>query len=320
MSVTEGSVEMTAIFTEWLEQHTRLFGNHTITLKHSLHTSELFSDEALASLIEGYPPAHYNLHAMGSPDDPRMTWRRGLIDGCPGSMVIDGIREGRLWLNLRNVQEVDPRYRQLLDRMFEEMEAKVPGLRSFSRKLGILISSPRAQVYYHSDIPGQGLWQIRGRKRIWIYPASAPFLREDELEDAVLGLREEDISYEPWYDEYAGVYDLEPGTMMTWGLNAPHRVVNHDCLNISVTTEHMTSEIRKTYAVRYSNALLRNRLGVSGKSRSDGVAVYPKAALALIHRRFFRKQIAALAAPYDFRLTASDSGAVVDASFQRAAE
>ena len=54
------------------------------------------------------------------------------------------------------------------------------------RNAGILISSPNAQVYYHADLPGQSLWQIRGTKRVYIYPPVAPFLTPEQIERIIL--------------------------------------------------------------------------------------------------------------------------------------
>ena len=59
-------------------------------------------------------------------------------------------------------------------------------------------------------------------------------------------------------DQHDAVYDLEPGYMLYWPLNCPHRVENHDCMNVSVTSEHWTRELRNIYAVNYANGLLRN--------------------------------------------------------------
>src|SRR5712692_7177672 len=67
-------------------------------------------------------------------------------------------------------RSVDSRYRQLVDRMFEEIAAKVPGFEvPKGHQEGILISSPRAEVYYHADLPSQSLVQIAGRKRVYVY-------------------------------------------------------------------------------------------------------------------------------------------------------
>ena len=75
-------------------------------------------------------------------------------------------------------------------------------------------------------MPGQWLIQISGRKRVYVYPNTPPFLKPQDLEDIALLNREVDLPYAPWYDAHAQVFDLEPGQMLSWPLNAPHRVEN----------------------------------------------------------------------------------------------
>lgn len=269
------------VFTGWRDEHAALFGRHLLRVNHRLHESPLFSQESLAGLIERYDPDYYNLAHMGDASAPKQ-WREGEIGGRSGLEVIEAIRRGRMWINLRRVGRFDARYAELMQQIFEELERRVPGLRTFRHTLGILISSPGAQVYYHADVTGQSLWQIRGRKRVYMYPNAEPFLPASALEGIVLKETEEDLPYEPWFDDYAQVLDLEPGEMLMMPLNAPHRVVNHACLNVSFTTEHWTPEIRRSYAVNYANGVLRRRLGWRPRSRAtDGLSVYPKAALAL---------------------------------------
>lgn len=269
------------VFTGWRDEHAALFGRHLVRVNHRLHASPLFFEETLARLIETCDPACYNLVRMGDAGAPK-EWREGEIGARSGLEVIEAIRRGRMWINLRSVGRFDARYAELTERIFAELEARVPGLRTFRHTLGILISSPGAQVYYHADVTGQSLWQIRGRKRVYLYPAAEPFLPPEALEGIVLKETEEDLPYEPWFDDHALALDLEPGEMLTMPLNAPHRVVNHDCLNVSFTTEHWTPAIRRSYAVNYANGVLRRRLGWRPRSRAtEGLSVYPKAALAL---------------------------------------
>jgi hypothetical protein len=148
-----------------------------------------------------------------------------------------------------------------------------------------LISSPNAQVFYHFDVPGQGLWQIRGRKRIWIYPPTQPFLHPVNVENVVRSLDKEDVPYEPWYDEHAETYDLEPGDMLHWALNGPHRVSNYNTLNVSLTTEHWTGEIRRSYAMNYGNGVLRRDVRWRPRSRNtSGAAFWAKAGIAAAYR------------------------------------
>ena len=288
------------IIADWKSHYAGLYGRHTLQLQHRLNETGLFSEQALAELIDRYPEALYNLSTMGS-DPANPVWREGHLSGLPGTEVIEALKNGRIWLNLRQVQDVDVRYARLLESMFAEFEDKVPGLRTFKQNLGILISSPKAQVFYHADIPGQSLWQLAGRKRIYLYPNTEPFLSMRSMESMILGETEEDIPYEPWFDEYAEIYDLKPGQMLHWALNGPHRVVNEDCMNISVTTEHFTDAIRRSYAVHYANGVMR-RFGMNPTTHSiHGPAVYPKMALALAWKKLNLAKSRQLVRMLDFR-------------------
>jgi hypothetical protein len=87
--------------------------------------------------------------------ESRRLWREGEIGNLSGRQVMDAIAGGGLWLNLRNVSGVDSAYHTMLDGMFEEIAAKVPGFHAPKHQAGILISSPDAQVYYHAIYPGR---------------------------------------------------------------------------------------------------------------------------------------------------------------------
>jgi hypothetical protein len=304
-----------SVITRFTDQDAALFGRHTTRLPHRLHDHPLFTDEALADLIERLPRDHYNLNRMSRPDEPRAFWQEGELGTMRGRDVIEAIKAGQLWLNLRAVQDVDAGYKALLDDMFATFEAGVPGLSTFKRSFGILISSPRAQVFYHADVPGQGLWQVRGRKTIWIYPKGAPFLPQEALEGIVLGETEEEIAYQPWFDAHAERHDLEPGDGLLWDLNAPHRVENADVLNVSVTTVHWTSAIRRSYAVNYANGVLRRRLGVKAPSDSlRGFAVVPKMAFAAAYKKLGLHSKRQVKREIRFRLDAQDAPPLLQAA------
>ncbi|MCP5081468.1 MAG: hypothetical protein GY948_07205 [Alphaproteobacteria bacterium] len=290
------------LFTGWTDRHTALFGNHTIKLGHRLAETGLFSEEAIAALIDEYPEDKYNLNSMG-PDPRNKVWREGNVAGNSGKQVLQAISKGRMWINLRRVMEVDPRYDALLNEIFAEFEALVPGLHTYRHNLGILVSSPGAQVYYHADIPGQALWQIAGRKRVYLYPNTAPFLEPESIENIVMGTQEEEMPFETWFDAHAEIHDLKPGDMLHWPLNGPHRVVNEDCLNISVTTEHWSNDIRNAYAVNYANGILRNHLGYAPRNRdTSGLSVYPKAALTLAWKKMKLNKASEFVRKIDFHI------------------
>jgi hypothetical protein len=274
------------IFTDWQPRHNELFGRHPVNLGHSLHQNALFSDAALARLIEQAPVGSYHVNTMDpQTHDPR-TRKEGHIKGLSGAQVLDAVKRGTIWILLRDPAASDPAYGALLKQIYAEIEARMPGMHTYRQKMQVLISSPRVQVYYHCDIPGQTLWQLRGTKRVYVYPNTPPFLPQPALERIILGEAHEiSLDYQPWFDDYAEIIDLEPGRMLHWPLNCPHRIVNLDMLNVSITTEHWTDELRNHYAVNYANGVLRNRLGAKALPQiTRGPSLWAKMGVAAAYR------------------------------------
>ena len=272
---------MSTILADWQPHHASLFGEHILRLKHRLNTSPLFSDAALARLIERTPPEHCYVNTMDKRSHNPRSRREGAIAGLSGEEALEAVQAGNIWINIHKLHETHPTYRELLDGIFAEFEGRVPGLRTYKQSMTLLISSPKVQVYYHCDVPGQMLWQMRGTKRVFVYPNKAPFLTQPAMEKIVLGEAHETVMpYEQWFDDYAEAIDLEAGEMLHWPLNCPHRVVNHDCLNVSMTTEHWTDPLRDIYAVNYANGVLRRALHAKNLSRNtSGAGFWAKAGL-----------------------------------------
>jgi hypothetical protein len=301
------------IFTKWDDTHSELWSHQPIRLEHAMHKQPAFSMHELAKLIENYPREHYSLVKTGAKGSSRV-WREGEIGKLSGLEVIEAISRGGLWLNLRNVTSVDRRLREMVDRMFAEIGAKVPGFDAPTHQAGILISSPDAQVYYHADLPGQGLIQIAGRKRVYIYPNTPPFIRPEHLEDIALFDVEVDIPYASWYDQHAQVIDLEPGQMLNWPLNAPHRVENLGVVNISMTVSYVNDEIRRAQILHLANGMLRHRFGYTPKSRSlRGPSFFAKQVMQkLLRDGKWVKRERSVRRPIDFRLDETELGKIVD--------
>lgn len=302
------------IFTDWKAEHTAKWQTDALRLKHRLHKHALFSFEALADLIDGYPREHYALVEMGPQGSPRRLWREGDIGGLPGRQVIDAIQKGRMWLNLRNVAHVAAPYGRLLTEIFGEISERVPGYDTFNQTSGILISSPNAQVYYHADLPGQSLWQLHGKKRVFVYPNTQPFLTPEQLETIALFEVEVDMRYDPAYDRHAQVFEIEGGEMLHWPLNAPHRVENLDCLNVSMTVEYWTEHIRRRQMINMANGILRHKLGIQPRSlETSGGAFWAKAALqAGVKRAGLLKKERRARRKIEFTLDRQRPGCVVD--------
>ncbi len=266
------------------EKQKLLWGNQPVSLQHNLIGTDLFSDKNIAQLIENLPRERVAINTMAPSGHKADSWSYVDRAGKSGQEIIDDVKSGQLWINITQIETLDPRFSDLLEQIYLELEKDLPDFKTFKRSIGLLVSSPKAQVFYHADVPGQSLWQIRGKKRILIYPNSKPFLLPNEIENVVRAVTEEEITYEDWFDEYAEVHDLEGGMMLHWQLNRPHRVMNLEGMNVSLTTEHWTPEIRRNYAMNYGNGLLRN-FGFKPRSRAiEGPAFWAKVGLTAAWR------------------------------------
>jgi hypothetical protein len=272
--------------TEWRPGQIRNFGREPMLLAHRLADSPLFSDAALERLIEASPRERFHVNTMARDETDPRNWREGDMSGLSGREVMTAVAKGNIWVHLQRVHEAFDEYRELLDRLFDDIARHVPRFHSYKRSMSVLISSPNMNVALHADVPGQSLWQVRGRKRVWVYPPRAPYLPQDRIENIVLQRgADTDLPYDPSFEAEAESFELEAGDWASWPLNSPHRVRNADCVNVSFTTEHWTDELRNQYAVNYANGLLRPYAGGRGLSRETaGPAFWGKFALAAAHK------------------------------------
>lgn len=262
----------------WTAQAAASWGAAPIRLQHRMVETGFFTDESLAEIIDHYPVESYSLISMGAFSRERK-WRIGRVEGLSGAELIEVVKGNPLWLNLRGIDKVDSRFAQLFETFIAELNGDVPGLGAFASSMGLLISGPSTHVDYHADLPGQSLWQIRGEKTVSVYPSTPPYISERQLEDIVYD-RIEKLHYDPVYDNDATVLPLAPGEMLHWPLNAPHRVDNGPMLNVSVTTEYMTQQIKRLNQMNLANAILRRRLRMRASGRpTEGLRYKAKAAL-----------------------------------------
>jgi hypothetical protein len=272
---------MSAPIANWTEDKIAAFGSRTLAFRHTLHTRPMFCDGALIDVLDRYPRERLGVFTMGEDLVDWTSWRRGEADALTGAQLLAAVKAGRLWLNMRNADTYLPEYLALCDEIAADKEAHVPGLRTFRRDLGLLISSPRTQVFYHLDVPLTSLWHVRGEKRIWFYPRAEPFVSDEQIERFVRQEAEGQFPFQPAWDAAAEILDLAPGDMVTWAQNVPHRVANGPMMNVSVSLEYMTAPAALRANVIYANGLIRRRLGLRPKVQEKvGPTALAKVALA----------------------------------------
>ena len=250
------------VITDWTADKETAFGRDVVQFRHSLHERPMFSDEALEAILDRYPRKRLGIFTMGHDLVDWTSWRRGVADEMTGKDLMQAVRSGRIWLNLRDTHLHLPEFKALCDEIAEEKERHI-GVPIMKRDLGLLISSPNAMVFYHLDVPLSSLWHIRGDKKVWFYPRQEPFVSDEIIEKFVTKEAEGQFAYQPEWDHAAHVIDMRPGDMVTWGQNVPHRVQNGPTVNVSLSMEFMTPRALARANVLYANAQLRKRFGFS---------------------------------------------------------
>ncbi len=238
-------------------------GRHTIVFEHHLTDHPLFTEDAIASLLDTYPAEKLFALTMGSDPTRWEDNERVQHSGVSGHDLLTAVRAGRMWLNVTNVDAVDPRFRELTTQIYEELGETLPEYRGIESHCTLLVSSPRAMVYYHVDGPPSFLWHLKGRKQAWVYPAlDTDLLPRPLLEDVFAGVRHEYVPYQHRFDDHAEMFTLEPGQVISWPQNAPHRITNLDTFNISFVTDHYTATARRRARVYTANRFFRTKAHV----------------------------------------------------------
>lgn len=272
----------------WPNNMQQAFAREIITANHDLHERALFSDSGLADLLDRYPRERLGLYTFPVHQEGRVLPLHGRAPDLSGEALLNAVRSGHIWLNLRAASDHLPDFAELRDELFASIEA-ASGQRTLKQDVGVLISSPNVHVHYHLDIPLVCLVQVRGTKTLHLYPAREPFAPLDQMEAVALREREEDIAFRAEFEAQAEAIKLHPGQAVTWPQNAPHRVQNGDMMNVSLSCEFMTVPGLLRANAIYANGVLRRRFGARPRlPQSLGAGLIARAALAralkLVHR------------------------------------
>ena len=231
------------------------------THPHGLVEQGFATDEALAALLDRYPAELFDINLYDYDDEGQVSLRTGARGRLDGAELLAAIQQGRLWVNLREVETGWPELWAAARAEFRRVQAAHPGLRAVKTSGQLILSSPKARVPYHFDAAGVVLLHLRGRKRVFVYPGDEAHLAEVDMEQVVARQTTEELPYRKAFEADAQVIDLEPGQALTWPLYAPHRVENLDRFCVSLSMEFQTWPSRFRNGALYVNAVLRSRGG-----------------------------------------------------------
>ncbi len=259
----------------WTADEYASFGLIPQVNRHRYHELDLFDKAPLITLLDNYPRKWLQAFTMG--DDACRSEDWSCVDIAPdttGTELWEAVENGRVWLNITHVEEYSDAYASLIQGMYEHLGEHCPHLQNPKAHYStLLISSPRAQVYYHLDAEPNMLWHMRGEKRIWVYPAmDTRFVPQEYLEDIYAGEIDENLPYDPSFDASAENFLLTPGDVASWPHNGPHRIVN-DNMNVSLATSYYTPLIYKRQYVQLANRFVLRNMGLRTRSMAEHGAV-----------------------------------------------
>jgi len=248
----------------WSEDDAKDYGKKVMIVEHALNETGLFTDEALADMLDNHPSHLIDFqYVVNEPDYPD---KQVTVDfsGADGKTMVAAAKSDLpIWINVREVMNRHPQYKDVLDQLHTELE-KFTG-RNRDRKNcrgGILLSSKSARTPYHADPTMTHLWHIRGHKKAWVYPKNPDFLPDEAYESIILGEVDEDIPWTPEMDEGAIVSpaDLHGGELVLWPNRSPHRVENATYC-VSMVMEFSTKKSAFTNAGMFFNGVMRRKYG-----------------------------------------------------------
>lgn len=287
------------------------------THAHTLIEKGFAEDAALAAVLDRYPAELFDINLYDYDDEGQVSLRTGARGRLSGEELLEAIKQGRLWVNLRGVETGWPELWAAAMKDFAAIQATYPGMRAVRNAGQLILSSPRARVPYHFDAAGVVLFHLRGRKRLFVYPGDEGHLPERNMEQVVARQTTEELPYTLAFEQDAQVMDLEPGRALTWPLYAPHRVENLDRFCVSLSMDFQTWPSRFRNGALFTNAVIRSR---GGRPRfTDGMTTPELAArwaasLALKKAGAMKSKIANFERDFEPEIGAADGAGALNAT------
>ncbi len=283
---------------------------------HGLVDQGFATDEALAAMLDRYPAELFDINLYDYDDEDQVSLRTGARGRLSGAELLAAIQQGRLWVNLREVERGWPELWAAAMVEFKTVQAAYPGMRAVTNAGQLILSSPKARVPYHFDPAGVVLFHMRGRKRVFVYPGDEAHLPERNMEQVVTRQTTEELPYVRAFEADAQIMDLEPGDALTWPLYAPHRVENLDRFCVSLSMDFQTWPSRFRNGSLYTHAVMRSRGGrprTTDTLSTPGMAARWAASLALKRMGAMKSRIATYERDFEPEIGVADGAGALKA-------
>ena len=195
------------------------------------------------------------------------------------SETLQRLADAQAWMSLLNIQ-ADPEYRTLVDAVLDSIKPMVdavdPGM--CYRAGWIFVTSPRTVTPFHFDKEHNFLFQINGRKRIYVWDHRDEVVASEQSRDLFHTSHERYLlRWQEAFPERAHVFDLEPGMGAYMPSTSPHMVENGDGPSITVSFTYYTDATRRNAQLHRGHQRLR-RMGMQppavGQSRGLDALVH----------------------------------------------
>ena len=262
------------LIADWNRTAPRKTRTEIVRFNHRMAETGLYTDEALARLLDETPREEITICTMPPRPPADLRWIAGDAPGIDGAGLVEATRRGRLWVSPRSAMTKHPTYRKVFNQLMGEF-SKATGQRVLSADAAVLISSANMGIFFHVDPAETMLWHIRGTKTMLVYPPKEEIVTELALEAILLKETLSDLPWRPEMESQAVSVTLKGGEAVSWPIHSPHRVLNGDDLNVSMSVEFSTPRSMLTNGVFYTNGILRRRAGMNPTSRGTADILKP---------------------------------------------
>jgi hypothetical protein len=235
----------------------RRAGREVLTFHHRLDETGLFSDAALARLIDETPRDRLTIRTVGP--SPSGHWILGEARGQTGAELVAAARKGRLWIEVPACANI--RYARVFLRLMDEF-AHAMGLTVLEADARVVIASPRMDAAFHVDCAEAMVLHVRGDETVQVSRPKGSQIGERRLEAILRDEASADLPPDRALVEGATPVVLHEGEAAWWPLHSPRRVVNGADLNVSVTVSFASPRTQRMNGVVYTNGFLRRRFGL----------------------------------------------------------
>lgn len=173
--------------------------------------------------------------------------------------TLEHIADARAWMSLLNVQ-TDPLYRTLVDEVLDgiasDIASKDPGM--CYRGGWIFVTSPGTVTPFHFDKEHNFLFQVRGRKTVYVWDHRDTEAASEASRDRFHACHERDLLV--WRDELrerAQKFELEPGQGAYMPSTSPHMVENGPEPSITMSFTYYTDATRRDSLLHRAHYRLR---------------------------------------------------------------